>query len=226
MMSISSFPVHIGGVVRDAHVFDFRRHQSTMPENDASQMDGLLTTVAALFSLLELRTVDYLLVGGIAMLQYIEGRNTRDIDFIIALADLKKVPEIKILSQDDDFARGDFRGLQVDFLLSRNRLFSHVQKHHATRRLFQEREIPCATVEGLLLLKLYALPALYRLGNFARVGLYENDIAVLLHDYRTPLAPIWKELARHMNADDLKSTRQIANEIETRIARFDDRGTA
>jgi hypothetical protein len=33
---------------------------------------------------------------------------------------------------------------------------------------------------GLLLLKLYALPSLYREGNFARVGLYENDVATLL----------------------------------------------
>jgi hypothetical protein len=35
-------------------------------------------------------------------------------------------------------------------------------------------------VEGLILLKLYALPSLYRQGNFAKVGIYENDVATLL----------------------------------------------
>jgi hypothetical protein len=55
-----------------------------------------------------------------------------------------------------------------------------VQRRYATIKPFRERDIPCATVAGLLLLKLYALPSLYRQGSFARVGLYENDIATLM----------------------------------------------
>lgn len=41
-----------------------------------------------------------------------------------------------------------------------------------------------ATVEGLLLLKLYALPSLYRQGSL-RVSIYENkNVAALLYTYR------------------------------------------
>src|SRR4029077_20487221 len=136
------------------------------------------------------RRIDYLLVGGIAMLQDVEGRNTGDNDLIMAVSSLEKLPEVRVASRDDDFARGDYEGLQVDLLLTRNPLFEEVRQRHATTRPFVEREIPCATVEGLLLLKLYALPSLYRQGNFARVGLYENDIATLLHDYRPALEPL------------------------------------
>jgi hypothetical protein len=105
--------------------------------------------------------------------------NTEDIDFILTVADLERLPEIEIISQDADFARGKFKGLRIDFLLTRNPLFDHVRRHHATTQQFVEQAISCATVEGLLLLKLFALPALYRMGNFARVGIYESDVATL-----------------------------------------------
>jgi len=59
-------------------------------------------------------------------------------------------------------------------------------------------------VEGLLLLKLYALPSLSRQENFARVGLYENDIATLNHDYRPDLNPLFEELESHLSASDMR----------------------
>ena len=205
--------IRIGEVVRNAVAFNFRRREEDVMEN-------LLQSVEELFALLEARDVASVLVGGIALLQYIEGRNTEDIDLIVAPADLSNVPEIEIAQRDDDFARGYFKGLRIDFLLTRNALFDAVRKHYMTPQPFAEREIFCATVEGLLLLKLYALPALYRMGNFARVGLYENDIATLLHDYRPPLAPLYEELSKHLGADDLRSVQDIVTEIESRIARF------
>ncbi len=205
--------VRIGEVVRNAVAFNFRRCEK-------GDMSDLLQAVEELFALLEARRVAPVLVGGIALLQYVEGRNTEDIDLIVAPSDLSNVPEIEISQRDDDFARGSFKGLRIDFLLTRNALFQIVQKRYATTQRFAEREISCATVEGLLLLKLYALPALYRMGNFARVGLYENDIATLLHDYRPPLAPLYEELSRHLGADDLRAVQSIVTEIESRIARF------
>jgi hypothetical protein len=182
--------------------------------------DALLHTVAQLFTLLHEQQVDYLLVGGIAMLQYVEGRNTEDIDLIIALSALQKLPDIIVTEQDNDFARGTFGDVQIDFLLTSNPLFATVQRHYATLRSFRERDIACATVEGLLLLKLYALPSLYRQGNFARVGLYENDIATLIHDYRPDLTPLFEELAGHLSASDVRSLRDIVSEIHQRIERF------
>lgn len=182
--------------------------------------DHLLQTVEQLFLLLRQRKIEYLLVRGIALLQYIEGRNTEDIDLIMALSSLKKLPEIRVTSQDTNFARGLFEELQIDLLLTRNTLFEKVRRHYATTQPFAEQTIPCATVEGLLLLKLYALPSLYRQGNFARVGIYENDVATLLQAYRPPLEPLFKELADHVSESDLAALHDIIGDIQRRIDRF------
>lgn len=85
---------------------------------------------------------------------------------------------------------------------------------------FQDRQIPCVTVEGLLLLKLYTLPLLYQQGNFARVNLYESDIARLLFSYRPATAPLFTVLQKYLSASDLQSVIEIVAEIETRITRF------
>jgi len=116
--------------------------------------------------------------------------------------------------------RGRFDELQVDILLTRNPLFESVRRQYATRQAFAEQEIPCATVEGLLLLKLYALPSLYRQGSFARVGLYESDIATLIHDYQPQLEPLFDELARHLSHTDLAAVRDVVADIQQRIQRF------
>ncbi len=207
--------VHIGKVIRDAVVFN-----SSNWAKGAVNTDSLLQSVARLFELLRERQIDYVLVGGIALLSYIEGRNTEDIDLIVALPALAELPEIKIASRDADFARGHFDDLKIDLLLTQNRLFDKVRREHVTVRQFKEQAIPTATVEGLLLLKLYALPALYRLGDFAKVGIYENDVAALMHAYRPALAPLLDELAQHLGATDLAELRTIVAEIEQRIARF------
>jgi len=180
----------------------------------------LLENVARLFALLRERQIDYLLVGGIALLQYVEGRNTEDIDLIMSLASVQKLPEIKIISQEVHFARGRLGELQIDFLLTRHRLFKQVQKQYVTQHHFMEQEIPCATVEGLLLLKMYALPSLYRQANFARVGIYEQDIASLMYSYQPDMALLLKELAPHLNETDNVAVGEIITEIKQRIARF------
>lgn len=207
--------IHIGKVIQNAVVFNFQNWREGLMNTE-----GLLQNVVDLFALLNDRQIEYLLVGGVALLQYIEGRNTEDIDLIVALSALEKVPEIKIKSQDINFARGNLGQLQIDFLLTRNHLFKKIQQHYATTQHFIEQEIPCATVEGLLLLKLYALPSLYRQGNFARVGIYENDIATLMNDYRPDLEPLFKELAGHLSDTDLASVREIVAEIKQRLKRF------
>ena len=131
--------------------------------------DLLIDTVARFFSLLRERDIDYVLVGGIALLQYVEGRNTEDIDLIMAVSALEKLPELTLETRDGDFARGKFGNLKVDVLLTSNPLFDEVRKRYTTSKRFVEQEILCVTVDGLILLKLYALPSLYRQGNFTRV---------------------------------------------------------
>ncbi len=208
-------PIDIGRVIRAAVLFN--------PQNRlASSMepDSLLVSVKRLFELLRIRQIDYLLVGGVALLSYVEGRNTEDLDLIMVFSSLKKLPEIRLSSQEQYFARGEFEGLKIDILLTRNPLFASVIRHHATRRSFLDGDIPTATVEGLLLLKLYALPSLHRQGDFTRVSLYENDIAMLMYQYRPDIASLLKELSKYVTGDDLDEIKKILGEIQRRIDDF------
>jgi hypothetical protein len=213
-MTIQS-SVQIGNVIRNAVVFNVKNWLG-----DTMNADSLLESVEHLFALLETRQIEYVLVGGIALLHYVEGRNTEDLDVIMALSSLKKLPEIKVTSQDMYFVRGEYGELQIDILLTKNPLFEKVQNKYAVNRHFLERDIPFATVEGLLLLKLYALPSLYRQGNFARVGIYENDIATLIYEYKPDLSLITNELSTYVNDSDFTEIENIISEIQQRIARF------
>ncbi len=179
-----------------------------------------MTQVEQLFNLLESRKVNYVLVGGIALLTYVKGRNTQDIDLIMALPSLAKLPEIKIKSQDMYFARGKFGELQIDILLTKNPLFAKVGKNFTTTKQFMDCKIRCASVEGLLLLKLFALPLLYRQGSFERVGIYENDIATLINAFNPKMEPLFKELSKHLNETDMGEAHRIIADVETRIQRF------
>jgi len=215
-MSVQN-PVHIGQVIRNAVVFDFKNWTGGLA---LANPDTLLQTVPRFFVLLDERAIDYVLVGGVALLRYVEGRNTQGISLIMALSALKKLPKIKIQSQEEDFARGDFEGLQIDILLARNPLFDRVRAEHVTKQELMEREIPTATVEGLLLLKLYALPPLYRQGNFAKVGLYENDVATLMHAFNPAMTPLFETLKSYVSEGEMVELRKIVQEIEQRLERF------
>lgn len=208
-------PVHIGKVVRNALLFDFgHSHGATLSDS------SILETVDRLFALLDGRGLRYLLVGGIALLQYVEGRNTEDIDLILAPSALDKLPEIEITGRSGAFVGGIFEGLQIDLLLTSDPFFETVVRRYGTTRSFVEREIPCATVEGLILLKLYALPSLYRQGNLVRVALYETDLLTLLHGYRPQIEPLFRELAPHVSDQDLSNLRRIVADLQEKIARF------
>jgi hypothetical protein len=207
--------VHIGKIVRNAMVFNAHRWKEA-----PVVMDEILQTVNNLFALLHQRKMKYVLVGGIALLQYVQGRNTEDIDFILNVSALQKLPEITLTSQDTYFARGTYQGLQIDFLFTKNPFFAHVQKQHVTQQPFFERTIISATIRGLVLLKLYALPSLYRQGDFVRVGLYENDVATLLFYHTLDMKEVIIELTPFVSAHDLAAIHDILSDIEHRISRF------
>jgi hypothetical protein len=212
---MSQNPLHIGEVVLHGILFDPKNGEALR----TMDLDALYKSVPRLFELLDERGVDYLMVGGIAMLAYVEGRNTQDIDLIVSPHDLAKLPEIRIEDQNPEFARGWFGDLQIDFLLAESGLFEKVRRDFATTKRFAERDVSCATVEGLVLLKLYAMPSLYRQGRFAKVRTYEKDIADLVERYRPAIEPLISELAKHMLASDIDEIRKIVAEIENRIAR-------
>jgi len=205
----------IGSVIRNAVTFNFKN-----PTEVIRGAENLVSQTEEFFNLLEARKIDFVLVNGIALLTYVEGRNTQDIDLIMALPSLAKLPEIKIESQDMYFARGKFGELQIDILLTKNPLFATVEKKHTTTKQFMDRSIRCATVDGLILLKLFALPSLYRQGSFERVGIYENDIATLMYAFKPKMEALFAELDKHLNKDDMTEARKIIADIETRIQRF------
>jgi hypothetical protein len=213
-MTIQS-SIQIGNVIRNAVVFNVKNWLGGMMNSDS-----LIQSVQDLFAVLEQRKIDYVLVGGIALLHYVEGRNTQDLDLLMALSSLEKLPELKIASKDNYFVQADYNGLQIDVLLTQNPLFKRVHSNYSKNQHFLDRNIPLATVEGLLLLKLYALPSLYRQGNFARVGIYENDIATLFHYYQPDVSPLLTELSKYVNESDLAEIKSIVKDIQNRLNRF------
>ena len=98
---------------------------------------------------------------------------------------------------------------------------SATQQFFGTTHRFAELDVPTATPEGLVLLKLYALPSLYRQGQFDRVAVYESDIASLLHRHHCEVEPLFERLAPHLLASDLRELRAIVTDIHHRLARFD-----
>ena len=213
-MTIQS-STQIGDVIRNAVVFNIKNWLGGMMNSDS-----LIQSVQDFFTLLEQRKIDYVLVGGIAILHYIEGRNTQDLDVLMAVSSLEKLPELKVSSQDLYFVRASYNELQIDILLTQNPLFKKVHSQYSKVENFLDRNIPLATVEGLLLLKLYALPSLYRQGNFARVGIYENDIATLLHDYQPDMTALLNELSNYVNENDFEEIKGVVSDIQKRIQCF------
>jgi len=207
--------VQIGNVIRNAVVFNVKNWIGGMMNSDS-----LIQSVQDLFAVLEQRKIDYVLVGGVAILHYVEGRNTQDLDLLMALSSLEKLPELKISSQEPYFVRANYGELQIDVLLTQNPLFKKVHGKYSKVQRFLDRDIPLATVEGLLLLKLYALPSLYRQGNFSRVGIYENDIATLLHYYQPNVPSLLSELSKYVNENDLAEIKNILSDVQNRINRF------
>lgn len=213
-MTIQS-SLQIGSVIRNAVAFNIKNWPG-----GSMNSDSLIQSVQNLFSVLEQRKIDYVLVGGIALLHYVEGRNTQDLDLLMSLSAVERLPELEISSQDMYFVRANYGELEIDVLLTKNPLFKKVHSKYSQEQRFLDRNIPIATVDGLLLLKLYALPSLYRQGNFARVGIYENDIATLLHDYEPDVNTLLSELSNFVSESDLAEIKNILVDIEKRIARF------
>ena len=211
--------VNIGEVIIHGMVFD--------PKNSLAlrtmDLQQVLESIPRLFDLLDERSIDYVLVGGIAMLVYVEGRNTQDIDLIMVSADLERLPELEIEDRNKEFVRARFGELRVDVLLTDNRLFEQVRSEHSVMQRFAERDVRCATVAGLLTMKLFALPSLYRQGQLDRVRIYESDIEQLIARYQLDASRVLHQLSQHVTGSDLNELRGIVVDTEQRIARARER---
>ena len=207
--------VAINEIVKNGIFFDVKNWNKTM-----TNINDLFANIDQLFNTLEERKINYLLVGGVALLSYIDGRNTQDIDLILSREDLNNLSEIIISDENNDFIRANFYGLQIDLLLTQNKLFKTILQQFVAQRKFGERVVRCVTVEGLIILKLYALPSLYRQGKFDKLSIYENDILLLLLNNNVDFNPILKLLANHLIKSDLEEIKEILDDIQTRIKRF------
>ncbi|MFP5270487.1 hypothetical protein [Coleofasciculus sp.] len=205
----------IGEIIRNGILFDVKNWSSLMSDGY-----DFFQTVEQLFDRLNEREIPYVLVGGVALLSYVEGRNTQDIDLILDRADLDSLPEIGIQNENKDFIRGTFEGLQVDLLLTKNQLFRQLSQDFVTEQSFGNRQVRCVTVIGLLVLKCYALPSLYRQGQFSRASIYENDILLLLLNYSVDLDLVINILSDYLLASDLNEVESILGDIQRRIQRF------
>ncbi len=172
----------------------------------------LVGAVPALFNLLRRESVGFALVGGIALLTYVEGRNTEDVDLIMAREDAKQVGW-NLQTLEANFGRAEFQGLRIDLLLTDNLLFREVLLNHRSVAQFSDvPDVPSVTRFGLLLLKLYALPSLYRQGNLARAALYETDVRMLLQVAPVSTDDLITALEQHVTPTDLVELRSILDE--------------
>jgi len=208
--------IAIGEIIKNGVMFDVKNWNS-----EIYKPEDLPATVASLFALLESRNIRYLVVGAVALLSYVAGRNTQNIDFILTEEELAAMPEITARAKNRDVVRGLFKNLHVTLLLTNNPFFAQVRKNYTTERMFGEQTIRCVTVEGLLLLKLYALPSLYRQRQFDKLGLYECDITILLLNYPALKPPmLLKVLVPHLLATELQEIQASLNDIQGRLNRF------
>jgi hypothetical protein len=181
--------------------------------------DDIPSATATFLELLRERNIPIVIVGGIALLQHVPGRNTDDLDLIMSRASLGALPELEPTESNDLFATARFRNLRVDILFAEHGLFRLVAERFAAPLPFVGGSIPTATVEGLLLLKLFALPSLYQACDFDRVAIYEADLTQLLARSRRPDALFLDTLAPFLPGHDLEEISKLLTDIRTRLRR-------
>jgi Nucleotidyltransferase of unknown function (DUF6036) len=207
----------IASVVRDGLLFDPKNWTMLMATPDINQ---ILETIDRLFKTLNDRQVSYVLVGGVAMLSYIQGRNTQDIDLIMARSDGVNIG-LLISTENKDFAQASYEGVRVDLLLNQNKLFKKIQKDYSQVMEWGDHSVVTATPEGLVILKLYALPSLYRQGEFDRAAIYETDILQLVLNYQLKLEGLLKLVKPHVIESDLEELGSIVQDILGRLRRME-----
>ena len=207
----------IGSIVRDGLLFDPKNWTTLMTTPNINQ---ILETIDRLFRTLNDRQVSYVLVGGIAMLSYIQGRNTQDIDLIIARSDGVSIG-LLINTENKDFAQASYEGVRVDLLLNQNKLFKKIQKDYSQVMQWSDHSVITATPEGLVILKLYALPLLYRQREFDRAAIYETDILQLVLNYQLKLEALLKLVKPYVIESDLEELGSIVQDILGRLRRIE-----
>lgn len=181
------------------------------------QLDALKQFV----SVLDAESIDYALVGGVAlMVAADESRPTDDLAFIVAPERLETVEKVSLISKDANFGRYQWEGITIDALYTNNKIFSYALKNYRCTYDFGECSIASLTAEGLFLLKLYALPSLYLQTQFDRANTYELDLIRLFR--RTPEIreeQLFNFLQKHLEFSQIKELREIVEECRQKSQR-------
>jgi hypothetical protein len=150
----------------------------------------------------------------------VSGRNTEDLDLILSAAELAEVPELEVQERNELFAYCRFGELRVDVLFTEHRLFRLVVERFSAPMDYHTGRYPTATVEGLILLKLFALPSLYRQFDFDRAAIYEADVTQLLSRTEQTDEFFLDILRLHLPASDQTEIAGVLKDIRGRISRM------
>ena len=93
-------------------------------------------------------------------------------------------------------------------------------REESTSVEIEGRHVALCSARGLVLLKLFALPSLYRQGNAARAALYETDVLMLLQKSDVTNEWVLDALKPHLAAHDLAEIHAILDELRARRRRF------
>ena len=195
-----------------------RRHpafRSRLQSQEANAEDDIRSAAAEVFAELDEAGVDYLLVGGVALLTLIEGRNTQDVDLIVQPEDLEKLRG-RWHSKTETSPKPNTAAWISTCCL--HPIHSSPKSSAAIGPPFLSTRVtfPIATRDGLLVLKLYALPSMYRQQKLARAALYENDILMLHQGVSVDDEAILERLVPHLPRHDIDELRKIL--VGTEIA--------
>ena len=145
------------------------------------QFDEVLRTFAEFF---EREGIRYALVGGLAVHAWGGSRTTKDVDFLLARSDQKRVvtfaetrgyETLQVSPAFSNHAHADSRLGRVDFLYVSNETAEQIFASSTRKKVIGDETVPVASPEHLAMMKALAMK------NFPHRALFEGeDIRVLL----------------------------------------------
>lgn len=168
----------------------------------------VLQTTAELLTLLNERPVEYVVVGGMAMQQYLPERRTKDLDMIMTIPEVKRLPEVRFVRRFVHFAHGFYNEMAVDALLTSNPIFEFVRCQHKSVGSFHGQPMSCVSVEGMYFLKSYALTSIHQKSLWHKLAQAEEDLLGLLQHYPMALEPFADLLDSYLPAHEVAYLRE------------------
>jgi hypothetical protein len=204
----------IAMIISDANEFNTQNWINGMKINPQNLQSG----VANFLKLLKDLNIDFVIVGGIAILSYVELRNTKDFDIIIDRHNyIKLKPFLEVLTEEGDFANClTEEKLRVDLLFADNPIFRYVKYGFEQNLDYEQGNFPTATPEGLVMMKLYALADLTlqhqvfgKKEILTKILLYQSDVNILNAMYEIDFSKILRLLEKHLSESGFEIVKEF-----------------